>query len=68
MLPLAIVGSFALAGLVLIFIAVYKIKPALFKIRAALWKVFTLDIEIRSPTQRTLPGKTGDGERPDPRT
>jgi hypothetical protein len=65
-LPLAIFGCFTLAGLALIFIAVYMIKPALFKIRAALWKVFTLDIEIRSPEQRMLRGKTGDGERPDP--
>jgi hypothetical protein len=63
---LIIASVLVLVCLGLILFGFYKIKPALFKICAALWKIFTLDIEIRSPEQCSLPGKPRDGERPDP--
>ena len=73
MLALAIILGF-LAALVMTYIAVYKIRPALLKVSAALWKIFTLNVEIRLPQQRSLAGKRGehslpgkaDDERPDP--
>ncbi len=35
--------------LVVIFVAVHKIKPATFKLSASILKLFTLKLEIRSP-------------------
>jgi hypothetical protein len=64
-LALVILALAVLVGLGLILLAVYLVRPALVKVKAALWKIFTLDIEIRSPVQRTLTGKTEDDERPD---
>ncbi len=68
MVALLVAGLVIVALVGLILFGVYKIKPALFKVKAGLLKVFTLDIEIWSPEQRSLPRKPGVDDHPDPST
>ena len=60
-----VVGLVVLALSGLTYFAVAKIRPALVKVTAGLWKIFTLSVEIRLPSQRSLPGRTKDDERVD---
>jgi hypothetical protein len=62
---LAFFAGCVVVGLGMILVTVCKIRPVLFKITAALWKIFTFSVEIRSPRQRPLPGKHEDDEWPD---
>lgn len=56
-LALVILGFVGLVGFGLIVVVVCLVRPALVKVKAVVWKIFTLDIEIKSPEQRTPDGK-----------
>jgi hypothetical protein len=57
---IALLGSLAVIGLVVVLLAAYKIDAESFELTTTFWRVATFSIKIISPRKRRKNGRQGD--------